>query len=467
MSTDDHRTSRRDFLFDSGRLVAGSALAGLAVPHVHAAADETRRLALVGCGLRGTGAIRDAFAASTRPVKLVAMADVRPTRIAFSHGLLKRRHAAQLDVPADRQFVGFDAYRHAIDALRPGDVVVLATPPVFRWLHFQYAIEKGVHVFMEKPVGVDVPTAHRMIELAKAADEKRLKVGVGLMVRHCQGRQALKAAIDEGAIGDIIMMRAYRMHGPQGSAFSTWSDRKEGMTELEFQIYRFHSFLWLSGGLFTDFYIHQIDECCWMKGAWPVRCHASGGRHYRGDAVDQNFDVYHVEYTFADGTKLFFDGRTMAGCRNEFSSVAHGSKGVATITQNSHHLGTAGRIFKGHDTTDVSQATVVYPSGEPPDPYVVEWSDLFSAIESDTAYNEVERAARADMVTSMGRFAAHTGQEISWEKYVQMDHEFAPGLADLTLDGPSPLVADAQGRYPVPQPGILKTQEYEVTGATA
>jgi predicted dehydrogenase len=327
-------------------------------------------------------------------------------------------------------------------------------------VHFKYAIERGLNVFMEKPIAVDAPTSRRMIQLAEEASKKNLKVGVGLMVRHCRGRQALFQKIQHRAIGDIIAMRAYRMHPPVASAFSDWSMKKEGMSELLFQIHRFHSFLWLSGGLFSDFYIHQIDECCWMKNEWPVKCHAIGGRHYRGNSIDQNFDTYQVEYTFADGSKFFFYGRTMLGCKDEFSSVVHGSEGCATVSLGGHHLGRAGRIFSGQNLKSDEQLWAAFPEGNAPDPYDLEWDDLVEAVRNNTPYNEVKRAAEASLVTAMGRHAAHTGQEITFEDFYNHDHEFAPNVDKLTMDSDSPLKAGPDGKYPVPMPGINQKREY-------
>ncbi len=250
------------------------------------------------------------------------MADVFPHQLDRHHKALSDNFSNQpgkVDVPKEHQFVGFDAFKKAMDVLNKGDIVILATPLAFRWVHYQYAIEKGINVFMEKPLTADGPTSKRMLELAKKADEKGIKSAVGLMVRHCRGRQELHERIQNGEIGDIITMRAYRMHGPVGSCFS--KRKPADKPELMWQIERFHSFIWASGGLFSDFYIHQIDETCWMKNAWPIKAQALGGRHYRGDYVDQNFDTYAVEYTYPDGAKLFFDGRTMLGCMNNMSSV--------------------------------------------------------------------------------------------------------------------------------------------------
>ena len=456
--------TRRKFLKTSGQAVGASALASVLIPSVHAADANEIRIALVGCGGRGTGAAGDALVQGTQ-MKLVAMSDVFESKLSSSYGNLSRKFEGQVNVPEDKKFIGADAYKHAIDSLRPGDIVILATPPAFRWVHFKYAIEKGVNVFMEKPICVDAQTGLRMIELGEQAKKKNLKVGVGLMVRHCRGRRALYDKIKEGAIGDILALRAYRMHPPVGSAFTTAKMREdflaEGKSELLFQISRFHSFLWASGGLFSDFYIHQIDESCWMKDQWPVKCHALGGRHYKEDKIDQNFDSYHVEYTFADGTKFFMYGRTMGGVKDEFSSIAHGTKGLATISLGGHHLGKAGRIFKNQLIKPSEEVWSAYPSDvKAPDPYKMEWADLVEAVQKDMPYNEVKRGAEASMVTTMGRFAAHTGQEITWDDYLANKHEFAPGLDTLTDASPPPLRADKDGKYPVPAPGLNRDREY-------
>ena len=448
--------SRRDFLKDSTRLAAATALAGVALPHVHAAGSDLIQVALVGCGGRGTGAAVNALKTSGQgPIKLVAMADVFQERLSASLGSLSRESsvASQVDVPPERRFAGFDAYKKAMDCLRPGDVAIFATPPAFRWVHFAYAIEKGLHVFMEKPVTVDGPTTRRMLELAQKADQKNLKVGVGLMVRHCRGRQQLLERIRGGEIGDLILLRAYRT----GGAAARTGPPPAGMSEVLYQVQRFHSFLWASGGLFSDYNIHQIDECSWMKGAWPVRAHGTGGKHYRGDSVDQNFDSYSVEYTYPDGTKLFFTGRHQSGTHEEFASYAHGTKGAAIISTSAHTPGRV-RTFKGHNFI---RADMLWAFPQPePSPYQLEWDDLIDAIRNNKPYNEAERGAIASLVTSMGRLAAHTGQVIEYDQMLNHDHEFAPTVAELTEDSPAPLQRDADGRYPVPMPGQKKLREY-------
>ncbi|MCE9532832.1 MAG: Gfo/Idh/MocA family oxidoreductase [Planctomycetes bacterium] len=448
--------TRREVMKKTGKLVSAAAVIGAVSPGgVYAAGNDTIQIALVGCGGRGGGAIVNAL--STKgPTKLVAMADVFDDKLNASYKNLIKKYEKQMDVPKERQFVSFDGYKQAMDCLKPGDVVILATPPAFRWVHFKYAIEKGLHVFMEKPITVDGPSSRKMFALGEEAEKKGLKVGVGLMCRHCKARGELYDRVKSGEIGDITMLRAYRMQGPIGSCFSP-KNTDPKMSEVLYQIRRFHSFLWASGGAYSDFLIHNIDECCWIKDAWPVKARASGGRHYRGDAIDQNFDSYSVEYTFADGTKMFLEGRNMNGCQQEFASYAHGTKGCAVISTSSHHPAGC-RTYRGQDFLQKDQ--LWHFPGEEPNPYQLEWDHLMTAIRENTPYNEVKRGTEASLVTSMGRMAAHTGQVITRDDILNSEHEFAPDVDKLTMTGPAPLQLDTSGKYPIPQPGLKKKREF-------
>jgi predicted dehydrogenase len=314
---------------------------------------------------------------------------------------------------------------------------------------------------MEKPTAVDGPSAVKMLNLAAESAKKNLKVGVGLMCRHCEARGQQYDLIKSGKIGDLVLLRAYRMAGP--TAKEAAKPRPQGMDELEHQIRWFHSFLWASGGCYSDFLIHNIDECCWMKDAWPIKAQSAGGRHYRGDKIDQNFDSYSTEFVFADGARLRLEGRTIFGCHNEFASYAHGTKGSAIISTSGHSPAYPA-LFKGQNFTDENRVWK-YESKDPakyrePDPYQLEWDHLVEAIRKDKPYNEAKRGAEASLVTAMGRMSAHTGQVITYEQILKHDHEFAPGVDKLVLNGPAPLIAGADGKYPVPQPGITKKREY-------
>ncbi len=468
--TSSKLTSRRDFLKHTGKFaVASTAVwpilstsASAANPAAHPGGSDILRLALVGCGGRGTGAVANALSVKNGNLKLVAMADVFPERLEKSFKNIKGKFSDRVDVPADRQFVGFDAYQKAMDCLRPGDITIFATPPAFRWVHFTYAIQKWLNVFMEKPVTVDGPTSKRMFDLAEQATAKNLKVGVGLMSRHSRALQELAKRVQDGEIGDIILQRGYRMHGPIGHFLAL--PKPPGANELLYQIKGFHAFLWASGGNFSDFYIHVIDHLGWMKNAWPVKAQALGGRHYKTSPegvayVDQNLDTYAVEYTYADGTKFNFDGRCITGCTDIYSSYLHGTKGSAIASKHGD-CGQPSSIYRGQSPKSADRLWESKVAEDERDPYLNEWTDLIDAIRNDQPYNEVKRGVEASLITSMGRMAAHTGVEISFEDMLNCEHEMAPGLDKLTADSPAPLIADANGRYPVPQPGIVTKREY-------
>ncbi|MDB5290747.1 MAG: hypothetical protein JWL69_1988 [Phycisphaerales bacterium] len=459
-SSENTGISRRELGKRVGAAAAVSALAGIAVPTVHAAGSSTIQIVLVGCGGRGTGAAGDALRAKGVQPKLVAMADAYKDRLDNSYRSLTSQSdlSGSIDVSPDRKFVGFDAYKHAMDCLKPGDVAIFATPLAFRWVHFTYAIEKKLNVFMEKPLSADGAASRRLLALAEQASAKNLKVGVGLMSRHARHLQELHDRIADGQIGDILLMRGYRMHGPVATFAST--PKPAGMGDLEYQIRRFHSFLWAGGGCFSDFNIHLIDHLCWMKNAWPVKAQGIGGRHYRhtNDGVpfvDQNFDSYGIEYTFADGAKLLFDGRCIDGAAGIYHSFIHGTKGCAVASKGGD-CGTPASIYKGYVESEQNK---LWQSTNHRSPYQNEWDDLMEAIVNDKPYNEVKRGVEASLTTSMGRMAAHTGQEISFEQMLNSDHEFAPDIDKLTVDSPGPLPSDAKGMYPQPEPG-RKKREY-------
>lgn len=455
----DSLQTRRDFLKTAGKAAAVSALAGMAIPHVHAAENNTIQVALIGCGGRGTGAADNALTINKGPIKLVAMADVFQDRLDASYNALAGGHGAKVDVPKDRQFIGFDGYQKAMDCLKPGDIAIFTTPLAFRWVHFTYAIEKNLNVFMEKPLTADGPCSKRMFKLAEDAKKKNLKVAVGLMSRHARPMQELEKRIRDGALGEINLMRGYRMAGPLANCFSEkWPGGSP--TELLWQIKYFHGFLWASGGMFNDFYIHHIDHLCWMKNAWPIKAQAIGGRHYRENFVDQNFDSYSVEYVFADGARMYMDGRCVIGAADMYASYAHGSKGMAVVA-NAGDCNPPSSIHKGQTPTrhNTLWTSTTIPGQE--NPYVNEWDDFVDAIRSNTPYSEVERGVKASVVSSMGRMAAHTGQEITYEQMLNCPHEFAPGADKFTMDSPPPLRSDSNGKYPVPEPGILKDREFK------
>jgi len=437
-------TSRRRFLSQSGKLVAGSVLSSVALSRMYAAEDNTIRIALVGCGGRGSGAAANALSSKTGPTKLVAMADVFEDKQARSYKALKDQFGAQVDVPPERRFLGFDAYRKAVDCLRPGDVMIQATHSAFRPTHVAYAIEKGIHVFMEKSFAPDPGGTRQILRLGEIAKQKNLKVGCGLMCRHSSARQALIDKIRDGVLGQVQLIRAYRMDpGARMGPF------KGGESELLWQLRRPYFFLWTSSAWFIEMMIHQVDECCWIKDAWPISAEGLGGREPNSTDCSQNLHTYAIEYTFPDGTKAMVNSRAQSNCHNEFATFVHGTRCAAQFSGNVH----APTVHIYKDQREAKDNMSWRPGREKASPYQAEWDALLGAIRKDEPHNEAERAAYTNLASIMGRAAIHTGQIITWNEMMASDFKFYPDAGDLDYGSPAPVQADAQGRYPVPIPG--------------
>ncbi len=440
----EHRASRREFLSTSGRIAAASALGMMAVPAVHAAERNTLKVALVGCGGRGTGAALNALSTTGGPTELVAMADVFEHRITHSLERLSQRLDRAVDVPEERRFVGFDAYQKAIDSLDGSGVVLLATPPGFRPLHLSYAVDRNCHVFLEKAHAVDGPGVRQVLEAGREASRKNLKVAGGLMSRHYAPLIAAVRQIHEGLIGEVITCWAYRAHGPVG-----FRPKEPNMTEMVHQVRNFHNFNWVGGSFILDWLIHNIDICCWIKNDWPISAQGQGGRQVR-TVPDPMFDHYAVEYTFADGTRMFAQGRHMPDCWGFWGVVAQGAKGTAVLGEGIPDP----LIYKGHKQTDENVIWRYEP--EKNDPYQAEMDRLFEAIRADRPYSETESAAHASMAGILGRMAAESGQEVTWEQAIGSDLVLAPGLENYTYDSVPPVTPDEQDRYPIAMPGVTK-----------
>ncbi len=454
--------SRREFLRCGGTLVAASALAGVALPHVHAAEDNTIRLALIGCGGRGSGAVADACEAEGGPVKLVVMADLFENRLTASHESLSKQYPDRVDVPPERRFIGFDAYRKAIDCLKPGDVAMLTGYAAWRPQQLEYAVEKGVNVFMEKSFATDPPAVRRIIKAGEAAEKKNLKIAAGLMCRHSKNRQELIKRIRDGALGEILMVRAYRME-PVGPL----APRPAAEKDLFWQIRNFFRFLWVSGGLWAEMDIHQIDEMCWIKDAYPVSAHGVGGRAANSTDCSQNLDSFSAEWTFADGTKGYDVVRYIPNCYNNFATYIHGTKCAAQFSGNIH-AGTV-RIYKDQRidrdniawkgsksdwAADTSKGAAMWSdASKGGSPWRGEWSALLNAIRNDRPHNEAKRAALSNLTDMMGRAAIHSGKVITWDQAMTSNFQWCPNIDSMNENTPPPIQADAQGRYPVPVPG--------------
>jgi len=322
--------------------------------------------------------------------------------------------------------------------------VLLATPPAFRPIHFEYAVQKGVNVFMEKSFAVDAPGIRRVLKTGEAAKQKNLKVAGGLMSRHYKPLEEAIAQIHDGAIGEVITCWAYRMHGPVGL-----NPKPAGMKELAHQIANYSCFTWLNGSFIVDWLIHNIDVCCWTKNGWPVSVQGMGGRQVRREP-DQLFDHYGAEYTFADGTRLFAQGRHINKCWDFFGDVIQGAKGSAVLGEGQPNP----RLFKGH--RPASENLLWSYKGAPCDHYQYEHDLLFDAIRNDEPYNETERCAKSCFTAIMGRMACESGTLLTWDEALASEVQLAPGLEKLTWESDAPVMPDAHGKYEVATPGQTK-----------
>jgi predicted dehydrogenase len=442
-----NQTSRREFFEWSGKVAAASALAGVAIPRVHAAEDNTIRLALIGCGGRGSGAAANAFEATGGPVKMIAMADIFENRLKTSHANLSKQYPNQMDVPKDRQFIGFDAYKKAIDCLKPGDVAMLCGYAGFRPVQLEYAVQKGINVFMEKSFATDPPQVRRVIKAGEEAEKKNLKIAAGLMCRHSKNRQELIQRIRDGQLGQIQLIRAYRMHGNIAMGPKPAAEK-----DLFWQIRNFVMFYWVSGGLWAEMDIHQIDEICWIKGEYPVAAHGIGGRTANSSDCGQNLDSYSVEWTFADGTKAYDVVRYISNCHNEFDTFVHGSKCAAQFSGDIH----APTVHTYKDQRCAPDNIDWKAPKEACTSWQAEWNDLLESIRKDRPHNEAKRAALSNLADIMGRAAVNSGKIITWDEAMASNFQWCPNIDTMTEETVPPIHADAQGRYPVPVPGQWK-----------
>ncbi len=433
-ATGDPSSSRRDFLKASSAVAVATGL-GLA-RSAHAAGSDQIRIALVGCGGRGTGAAVNALKAEPR-VKLIAMADAFRDRLDRSLKALPNHVDKQrVDVPEERKFVGLDAYQKVMQS--DADMVLLCTPPGFRPMQFQAAVAAGKNIFMEKPVAVDGPGVRKILETNKIAKKKGLLVAVGHHLRHEAKHTEVVRQIQEGDIGDVMFMRAYFNTG------RIWTRaRKPDQTEMQYQVNNWYHFNWLSGDHIVEQHVHDLDVCNWMMNdANPVEAQSLAGRQQRDDKdYGEIFDHHAVEYTYANGVKLFSYCRQLGGCWNSFSEHAHGTKGVVNI--------------EGHGTSEIhinGQDVVKRKRGK--DGHQVEHDHLFKAMLAGQPYNEVDRSAAATMTAILGRMASYSGKVVTWDEGINSELDLS--AKKLTWDADPPVMPLADGQYMIPMPGITK-----------
>lgn len=426
-------------------MAAGAAMLAAKPTGVFAADDQTIRLALIGCGNRGTGAVGDALNVPEGGAKLYAMADLSEDRLEKAHDVLQKKFGKKVDVSAGNRFLGFDAYRKAVDVLRPGDVAMCTTRAYIRPVHVEYAISKGINVFFEKPFASDPGGLHRLLRAEEEARKKGVKIAAGLQCRHSPARQALIEKIRAGELGDITLIRANRLGG------APWlQNQDENANKLlsQLQFGKSHLF-WIGSGHMVDNLIHQIDESCWIKDAWPVEVHGMGGRVPDSKDCGQNLDVYSMEYTFADGTKAFCGFRRMNKARSDFATYLHGTKCAAQFSGQTHAATV--HLFKDQR---ISRDNIAWtPAKDQFSPWQYEWNNFIESIRKDRPHNELKRAVYSDFASLMGRAACHTNQTVTWDQIMKSNFQFCRNLDQLTEDSPPPVKADANGQFPVPVPG--------------
>ncbi len=440
-------SNRRQFLKHSGLLMAGTATLGSTVPAVHAGQDSTIRLALIGCGNRGAGAVANALNTSPQgPIKLHVMADLHQTQIDRKHRELQKKYGDKVDVSKDRQFLGFEAYKQAIDALRPGDVAMCTTRAYIRPIHVEYAVKKGINVFMEKPFATDPKGLHRRLRAGELAEQTGVKIAAGLQCRHSPARAALIERIRQGELGELSYVRANRLTSRR------WmGDMKEKSNNLIEQLkFGKINLMWVGSGHMVDNLIHQIDECCWLMDAWPVSCHGMGGREVGSDDHGQNIDTYSMEFTFPDGRKAFCGFRRAHDGHNEFATFVHGSKRAGQFSGNVHKATV--HMFKDHRIANDNIAWSPEPDQQVPWDY--EWIAFIDSIRNDKPHNEAKRAVYADYASLMGRAAAHGNQIVTWDQITQSEFSFCDSYEKWDYDSPPPVRANDQGFFPAPHAGI-------------
>ena len=398
----------------------------------HAFGSDTIKLGLVGCGGRGTGASIQAMNTTSGQVELVAMADAFEDRLNKSHKTSSSAHEGKVHVPEDRRYTGFDAYKQVLDS--DADMVILATPPGFRPLHFEAAIDAGKHVFMEKPAGVDAPGIRRVLRAGEKAAEKGLYVGVGLQRRHERLYRETIAKLQEGAIGDFILSRAYWNGG------GVWNrERKPEYTELEYQMRNWYYFNWLCGDHIVEQHIHNLDVINWLMDGYPVTAQGQGGRLVRTGPVNgQIYDHHLVEFTYENGMKLYSHCRHQKACYNSVSEHVHGTKGYADIS--------AGKIFD-------SEGKLIFQSKAGRNGHQQEHHDLFADIRKGVYRNEAEYGAKSTMTSIFGRLATYTGKLLKWEDAINSDVSLCDVDAFTGFADKAPLEPNEDGEYFVPKPG--------------
>ncbi len=426
--------SRRQFLKTSGA-IAGAAAVPLSIARsAHAAGSDELKIALVGCGGRGTGAVNDFLNAARildQPARLIAMGDAFEDRVRGSYGRLSEEWGDQIDVPEERRFTDLDNCQKVLEA--DPDIVLMASPPGFRHSEYAEAIAAGKHVFMEKPCCTDAPGYRELVRANEMADEKGLKVVVGLQRRHQASYLQGIREIHDGKLGEIQFLRVF-WNGLGGGGRDLGPRPQDDPEEMRFQIRNWGCFRWTYGDNIVEQHVHNLDVGNWVmardgdpKTAHPVEAHGIGTRANRGNYGDI-FDCHAVEFTYADGTKMFSQSRHHPGTWDQVTEFAHGTEGTRNV------------------------ATGGGPELESGNPYVQEHVALIKAILDDEYLNEGWHGAVSTMTGILGRMATYSGQRVLWDEAVAQGPDEHP--EQLAWDAKPRSLPGPDGFYPFPMPGL-------------
>ena len=439
-------TSRRAFLRNSSLLVAGSAIAANKVQaqiarSAHAYGSDTIKLGLIGCGGRGSQAVQQAMNTTGGEVKLIAMADAFDNRLQPSLAGLNRAKPGKVEVPKDRQFVGFNAYKDVLQT--DCDMVILATPPGFRPLHFEAAVKAGKQIFAEKPIAVDAPGVRRFLAANEEAKQKGLAVAIGLQRRHERKYMNTVKAIQDGAIGDIVLARAY------WNGTKPWfRTRVDGETEMSYQMRNWYNFLWTCGDHIVEQHIHNLDVINWIKNDYPAKAQGQGGCTLRERAFGEIFDHHMVEFTYGDGTVLLSECRHQPNTWTSVSEFVHGTKGRADVS-GSKIYDADGKMIHNFNPRDDAESELSRGHQQ-------EHHDLFAEIRAGRKPQEGEWGAKSTMTAIFGRMATYSGQTLDWDRCFNSEVVVSPADKYTSFDDEPPTKPDADGWYALPVPGKTK-----------
>lgn len=438
MNTSKLHQQRRDFLKASAVIAGGTMLSGIPLMG-HSSVNDDIKVALVGCGGRGTGAAAQALSTKFN-IKLVAMADAFRDQLDNSYKDLEEKFKEKLAVPEEHKFVGFDAYKKAIEL---ADVVILASSPGFRPDHFEEAIKQGKHVFMEKPVAVDSPGIRKVLAVAEEAKKKKLNVVVGLQRRYQKNYRETIKRIQDGEIGDIVGGQVYWNSG------GVWvRERKPEQTEMEYQMRNWFYFNWLCGDHIVEQHVHNIDIANWVKGSYPVSIEGTGSRAWRtGKDYGEIYDNHSIEMTYADGSVIYSQCRHFEGTQNRVDETFFGTKGKAYLS-----AGNAGKLWD-------HQGNLLFnhPTKSQANPYQTEHDELFESIsKGEYKHWDAEYGAKSTLTGIIGRYATYSGKVIKWEEALNADNSLMPET--LAWDAQPKILPNEDGLYPYAQPGLFNWQ---------